>query len=1203
MTRATRVLVLGVAAGLLSCGGSAGLVQKLPDIVADSEVAGSGDAVGPVEVATELAMAELPTELPFIDQRPDLGPSCLPGEGCFLDHCVESSDCLSGWCVDHMGDQVCSQMCQDECPAGWSCAQVMGTGPDVVWLCVSPYPNLCRPCAGSADCKGTAGADDVCVSYGAEGSFCGGACQPGDTCPDGFSCEDAVTIDGIPAKQCVAAGGVCGCSAKSVDISAWTPCSSTNDWGTCTGKRVCSAEGLSDCDAPAAAQDTCNGLDDDCDGDVDEATCDDGNPCTLDACLGKDGCQNAPLSGSECVDGDTCTVGDHCEEGACIGKPIICDDDDPCTDDACSGLGDCIHTNNQAECDDGDPCTVADQCKNGTCAGTPVNCTCQQDGDCTKLGDDNLCNGTLYCDLTSLPYLCKIAPESIVECPAPPAGPDAICLKTSCDPVTGGCSLVPDHEGMACSDGNACTLGDACAAGVCVPGASALCKDDNPCTDDGCMSETGCVFTPNAIPCEDGNLCTVGDACQEGACQSGSGQLDCNDDNFCNGTETCKSGFGCQPGAPLTCDDGNLCNGVESCAPEAGCQAGVPLTCADANPCTDDSCDPILGCLHSNNQDPCEDGNACTLDDSCQAGKCQPGDPLSCSDSNLCTDDSCDPLTGCAHKANKNPCDDGNSCTVGDACYKGACAGGTPAVCKDGNSCTDDSCDPTVGCTYTPNASGCDDGNACTVGDKCQNGWCAAGAPLPCGDDNGCTDDSCDAILGCQNVPNQALCDDGNPCTVGDKCGSASCQPGIGLLNCQDNNPCTTDSCAPQSGCQNLPNQDPCSDGNACTQGDSCAGGACLPGQVPLPCDDTNPCTDDACLPAQGCVHTANTLPCDDGNACTLDDTCAAGACKGGPAVDCSDGNLCTDDDCEPAAGCTYVVNMVPCDDGNACTVGDACASGACAGGPSPNCQDGNTCTTDGCAPASGCTYTPLPDKSPCDPDGSCKAGTCVPNPPLDCNALHKKQPGLPSGTYTIDPDGSGGNAPLDVYCDMTTDGGGWTMLGKFTSNLELHIFHPHKHQVQGAVDGANVAEAPALWQPDVWGHLAFDLFPISGRELRMRCRSGPAGDWFTTTHSNVFSDWSEGDKGSYGAGSGWGVLRWTSGRSSHWVCGMYVGSDYPGIAYCAGPGVSGSFVNHRVSISFDPNAGYGGGTAIGCNGGGIDVGKSGQYQADMWLR
>jgi hypothetical protein len=44
--------------------------------------------------------------------------------------------------------------------------------------------------------------------------------------------------------------------------------------------------------------------------------------------------------------------------------------------------------------------------------------------------------------------------------------------------------------------------------------------------------------------------------------------------------------------------DGNVCNGVEACDGVGACQHGTPLDCDDGNLCTQDSCDPLSGCAN-----------------------------------------------------------------------------------------------------------------------------------------------------------------------------------------------------------------------------------------------------------------------------------------------------------------------------------------------------------------------------------------------------------------------------------------------------------------------------------------------------------------------------------------------------------------------------------------------------------------------------
>jgi cysteine-rich repeat protein len=72
---------------------------------------------------------------------------------------------------------------------------------------------------------------------------------------------------------------------------------------------------------------------------------------------------------------------------------------------------------------------------------------------------------------------------------------------------------------------------------------------------------------------------------------------------------------------------------------------------------------------------------------------------------------------------------------------------------------------------------------------------------------------------------------------------------------------------------------------------------------------------------------------------------------------------------------------------------------------PGETCDDGNTTSFDGCS------------------------ATCINENEANCQAILDAGLSTGDGIYTINPDGVGGLAPFAVYCDMTKDGGGWTLV------------------------------------------------------------------------------------------------------------------------------------------------------------------------------
>lgn len=195
----------------------------------------------------------------------------------------------------------------------------------------------------------------------------------------------------------------------------------------------------------------------------------------------------------------------------------------------------------------------------------------------------------------------------------------------------------------------------------------------------------------------------------------------------------------------IACDDGSLCTQGDSC--QSG-TCGAPVTCDDGNVCTTDTCNSAFGCVFTTNTAACDDGNACTTGDQCSGGVCMPGGPTDCNDGNVCTDDSCVAPTGCVNTANTLSCNDGNVCTGvladgTDSCSAGVCTSGPPISCDDGSNCTIDSCSNPGGCMH---AWACGSG-VCVANNCCMPQTCAT-----LGAECGVHPDGCGGTIDCNPI-------------------------------------------------------------------------------------------------------------------------------------------------------------------------------------------------------------------------------------------------------------------------------------------------------------------------------------------------------------------------------------------------------------------------------------------------------------------
>ena len=853
----TRGLVALLACLAVACGSEPKAVQgpgdktdstvNTPDIEFDSATDTPDIAVQPD--ATTSTTADVDSDVPPDAEPADAGAKCPSKAGC---PCSSVDQCDSNFCIETPKGQQCAATCLEGCPnATFKCVTVSSPGGgDEVNICVPKYGKVCNPCNANADCQGPGNGDARCVDQGNAGAFCGGGCASNDDCPGDYECKNSKDVAGQTTKQCVVKdGGACTCSDSAMKLQLSTKCYNVAGESKCEGKRTCKLAGsagapegggLTSCVAADPAPEICDGKDNDCDAQTDEATCDDKNPCTDDVCAGAEGCKPANNTAKCDADSSVCTQNDACLNGACVaGKTIECEDKNVCTTDSCDPKDGCKFTNAEGvTCDADDTlCTVSDSCKGGECVPGKKK-ACASDDPCVE-GKCEIGTGKcLYPTKVGQPCNDGNPCTSGDKCGGPdgnqclgsgdtPCDDKNACTADSCDAT--GC--VHSAVTTVCDDGNACTSGDACVNGVCAGPKTQSCDDVNPCTNDGCDPVKGCSHVgTSGNPCDDGNSCTSGDQCKSGQCESGPNGCQCNNDGECAKAE-----------------DGNYCNGTLYCDKSA-----VPFQCK-VNPLSLVACDLTVN--------------------------------------NACQTNGCDPASGkCVlnKKADTTPCNaDSNACTSGDACFGGQCLAGAPSKCSDSNGCTDDSCDPLKGCVYVPNKSVCDaDASACTQGDACVNGSCIPGKQVVCNDNEACTKDSCDIATGqCTNAPLSQSCSDSNVCTTGDACGTDAvsgkytCVAGK-TSACDDSNPCTTDLCDPTKGCSNVVDatqKAPCYDGDPktkdkgqCKSGVATCGsdgkpGACVGQVLPAgsdPCDGVdNNCdgiVDAGCAPNDFTAHFSN---------------------------------------------------------------------------------------------------------------------------------------------------------------------------------------------------------------------------------------------------------------------------------------------------------------------------------------------------------
>jgi Stigma-specific protein, Stig1/Fibrinogen beta and gamma chains, C-terminal globular domain len=323
-----------------------------------------------------------------------------------------------------------------------------------------------------------------------------------------------------------------------------------------------------------------------------------------------------------------------------------------------------------------------------------------------------------------------------------------------------------------------------------------------------------------------------------------------------------------------------------------------------------------------------------------------------------------------------------------------------------------------------------------------------------CGDDSGpqCQQPSQDCSGVCVNTqldPSHCgSCD--NECAAGEVCDEGVCSSACvgGTTECDglcvdtQVDPSYCGDCNTVCGANEVCSAGSC--GMECVGGTTECDGLCVDTQVdPSYCGDCN-------------------------TVCGANEVCSAGSCGMecvGGTTEC--GGLCVDTQVDPS----YCGDCI-----TTCGAGEVCSSGSCVlQCAPPNVECGGVCTnTDNDDANCGSCGDACPATA------SCHQGACEFLPhPRNCLEILESGDATADGVYMIAP-GSGTDAtPLEAYCDMTTDGGGWTLV----------LNYPHlggtNPQLQVRTSSLPLLDATGLGydgsSTPYWGHASNSLLHAIG--------------------------------------------------------------------------------------------------------------------------